>query len=108
LIYFLLECYSCAGRGDDKENRNLNMAKKEKTLRAKEAVEVFGRSHQTIRTWLKQGRFAGAYLEETPLGSFWLIPSSAVESFESKKVGRPPKPESELKHKRRTPKSQEN
>jgi hypothetical protein len=83
------------------------MAKKEKMVRAKEAAEMLGKSHQTIRTWLKQGRFPGAYLEETPLGSFWLIPVSAVESFVGKKVGRPPKPENELKNMRRTPKTED-
>jgi hypothetical protein len=78
------------------------MAKdKEELLKAKDVAIRLGKSEQTIRTWLKQGRFEGAFLEETPLGAYWLIPSSAVESFTLKKMGRPRKPLSELKGKPR-------
>jgi excisionase family DNA binding protein len=72
------------------------MRKKEpKMLTVKEVASQMGQTGQTIRTWLKRGRFPGARLEETPLGSYWLIPDTAVEGFELKKAGRPPKPKTE-------------
>lgn len=67
------------------------MARKEKMMTVKEAASQLGSSEQTIRTWLKRGRFPGAKLEETPLGSYWLIPQSAVDNFTPRKAGRPPK-----------------
>ena len=66
-------------------------------LTVKEVASQMGQTGQTIRTWLKKGRFPGARLEETPLGSYWLIPDTAVEKFTLKKAGRPPKPKAEAK-----------
>ena len=66
-------------------------------LTVKEVASQLGQTGQTIRTWLKKGRFPGARLEETPLGSYWLIPDTAVEGFTLKKAGRPPKPKAETK-----------
>jgi excisionase family DNA binding protein len=65
--------------------------KESKMLTVREVASEMGRTEQTIRTWLKKGRFPGAHLEETPLGSYWLIPDTAVKEFELKKAGRPPK-----------------
>lgn len=64
-------------------------------LTVKEAANLLGQSGQTVRTWLKKGRFPGARLEETALGSYWLIPDIAVEGFTLKKAGRPAKPQTE-------------
>ena len=74
---------------------------KDELLRVKEAANRLGKSEQTVRTWLKQNRFEGAFLEETPLGSFWQIPASSVDAFALRKAGRPRKPISELKGKPR-------
>ena len=72
------------------------MRKQESTmLTVKEVASRLGQTGQTIRTWLKKGRFPGARLEETPLGSYWLIPLAAVEGFTLKKAGRPPKSKAE-------------
>jgi excisionase family DNA binding protein len=67
------------------------MKMKEQMMTVREVANELGKSEQTVRTWLKRGRFPGAKLEETPLGPYWLIPSSAVESFSLRKAGRPPK-----------------
>lgn len=64
-------------------------------LTVKEVASQMGQTGQTIRTWLKKGRFPGARLEETALGSYWLIPATAVEGFTLKKAGRPAKPKTE-------------
>jgi excisionase family DNA binding protein len=60
-------------------------------MNVRETASALGRSEQTIRTWLKRGRFPGAKLEQTPIGSYWLIPRSAVDGFSLRKAGRPPK-----------------
>jgi excisionase family DNA binding protein len=67
------------------------MAKKEKALTVKEVANHLGVTDQTIRTWLKRGRFPGARLEETPLGSYWLIPQAALNGFSRRDAGRPAK-----------------
>lgn len=60
-------------------------------LTVREAANELGKSEQTIRTWLKRGRFPGAKLEQTPLGPYWLIPPGAVAAFTLRKAGRPRK-----------------
>lgn len=46
-------------------------------------------SYPTIVRWLKMGIVPGAELEETPAGSYWQIPESAV-NMQRPKVGRKP------------------
>jgi hypothetical protein len=46
---------------------------------------------RTVRLWCKQGRFTGARNVETPRGNYWLIPESALKTFERPQAGRPPK-----------------
>jgi len=52
-------------------------------------------SYPTIAQWVREGRFAGAELEETERGPIWRIPLASVKSFEPPKMGRPPKPKEE-------------
>ena len=48
-------------------------------------------SYPTIAQWVREGRFAGAELEETERGPIWRIPLASVKTFEPPKMGRPPK-----------------
>lgn len=61
-------------------------------LTVKEAAELVGAGETSIRLWARQGKFPGARQEETPFGSYWIIPESALDGFEKRNVGRPPKP----------------
>jgi hypothetical protein len=65
--------------------------KEKKMLKVSEVADILGKDDSSIRVWLKRGRFPGARLEETPIGSYWLIPADAVENFKLKKAGRPAK-----------------
>ena len=53
-----------------------------------ERLEV-GRS--TVNLWCRQGRFKGAHVEESPVGSYWLIPEAALAGFVKPKRGPAPK-----------------
>jgi hypothetical protein len=78
------------------------MKKKEPTmLTVKETAARIGAGESSVRLWASQGRFVGARQEETPFGSYWLIPESALEGFSNSGRGRPRKPLSELKGKPR-------
>lgn len=68
---------------------------KEKMLTVKEAAAKIGSAQASIRVWLSQGRFPGAYKESTPLGDYWLIPESEVAAFERRTPG--PRPGSKRK-----------
>lgn len=52
-------------------------------------------SYPTIAQWVREGRFAGAELEETERGPVWRIPVASVRTFEPPKMGRPPKAKAE-------------
>jgi hypothetical protein len=92
------------------------MAKKSgdiKMLTIREVSEVTGAAVSSIRVWLNDDqerakRFPNARKEDTPVGGYWLIPESDVQNYEGQKRGRPFKPDSELKHKRRVSKAQGN
>lgn len=73
----------------------------QKMLTVKEAAERIGAAEISVRIWASKGRFAGARKEQTPMGSYWVIPESALENFENPGRGRPQKPLSELKNKPR-------
>jgi hypothetical protein len=78
------------------------MAKgKDNMLTVKQAAERLDAAEVSVRMWVKAGRFPGAKKESTVFGDFWMIPESAVASFEKGKAGRPPRPDSELKYPRR-------
>ena len=70
-------------------------------LTVRETAGRIGAAESSVRLWVRQGKFAGARLEETPVGSYWMIPETALSSFEMGKAGRPQKPESELKYPRK-------
>jgi hypothetical protein len=69
--------------------------RQEKMLTTSEVVKQLDAPYQTVVSWIKKGLFPGAKLEETPRGPVWLIPSSDLESFERRPMGRPRKPKEE-------------
>jgi hypothetical protein len=79
----------------------------EKMYTIRQAAEITGASVTSLRIWLaneveRQKRFPNARKESSPIGDFWVIPESDIEGYVKLDRGRPLKPESELKHKRRT------
>jgi hypothetical protein len=60
-------------------------------LTAKETAARIGAGESSVRLWASQGRFPGARQEETPFGSYWLIPETALEGFTNPGRGRPRK-----------------
>lgn len=44
---------------------------------------------RTVRLWCKQGRFEGARSVATPRGDYWVIPVSALKTFQKPERGRP-------------------
>lgn len=78
-------------------------------LSVRDVASRTGAGESSVRIWAKEGRFPGAVLVEPPVGvSYWLIPETALEGFTKQERGRPFKPDSELKHKRRVSKAQSN
>jgi predicted site-specific integrase-resolvase len=63
------------------------MARKERMFTAVKFAEQMRISYPTVVRWLKRGLVPGARLEETPAGSYWQIPESAMK-MERPKVGR--------------------
>ncbi|MGH9759448.1 MAG: helix-turn-helix domain-containing protein [Blastocatellia bacterium] len=63
-----------------------------KMFTVKQAAERLGAAESSVRMWVRRGRFAGARLEESPIGAFWLIPEDSIESFRMGKPGRKPGP----------------
>jgi hypothetical protein len=61
----------------------------EHELTTAEAGTRLGRPERTIRLWCKQGRFEGARVMTTPRGDYWLIPESALKTFQVPPLGRP-------------------
>lgn len=62
-------------------------------LTTKEVAAILGAAESSVRMWARTGRFPGAEEEESPRGSYWLIPDTALEEFSMGKAGRPPKAE---------------
>ena len=58
-------------------------------LTAKEVAERIGAAESSVRMWARKGRFPGAELQETPVGSYWLIPDTALDDFKMRTAGRP-------------------
>jgi hypothetical protein len=74
------------------------MKKKEpKMLTTREVASLIGAAESSVRMWARKGRFPGAEEKESPRGSYWLIPDTALEGFSMGKAGRPPKPKTETK-----------
>ncbi len=68
------------------------------TVTTKEALNILRARglkvpYPTIALWVREGRFAGAELDEdNPRGAVWYIPRKSVESFTPPERGRKPKP----------------
>jgi hypothetical protein len=65
-----------------------------KTVNTKRARELLAErgikvSYPTLAQWVREGRFAGAGLEETDRGPVWRIPVDSIRAFEAPKIGRP-------------------
>jgi len=72
----------------------------EKMLTVREVAERLGAGESSIRIWAAEGRFPGATRESPPAGSpYWLIPEAALDGFEKRDAGRPPKPKEKAKSK---------
>lgn len=70
-------------------------ARKKDMLTVREVTERLDVGQSSVRLWAKDGRFPGAQLEESPAGSYWLIPDAALDSFSKQKPG--PKPSAKKK-----------
>lgn len=66
-------------------------------LTVKEVSNQIGAPLSTVRLWVQQGRFPGAELTESPVGTYWLIPDTALADFKKPERGRPPKAKEEKK-----------
>jgi len=60
-------------------------------LTAREVAARLGAGESSIRVWAREGRFPGAALVKSPVGSYWLIPDTALAGFVKRERGRPPK-----------------
>jgi hypothetical protein len=63
----------------------------EKTLTAKQIADRYDVAPSTARAWCLNGTLPGAYLKETELGSFWVVPESGLAKFVPPKPGPKPK-----------------
>ena len=63
----------------------------EKYLRASEVAKRYDVNSYTVKGWARSGLFPNAKLEETIVGSVWLIPESDLEGFAKPTQGRPKK-----------------
>ena len=68
---------------------------KKTVLTTQEAAERLSVAYQTVMAWIYQGKFPNAQKEDTPRGSYYLIPQSDIDSFEKPTRGRPPKAKAE-------------
>lgn len=66
-------------------------------LTARQFAEAISKPYPTVMSWLQTGKVPGAKLVESPIGSYYEIPSDAVIGFEPPKRGRPGKAVAEPK-----------
>ena len=66
------------------------MEKKE-MLTTQEIASEFGVAYQTVMAWIYNGAFPNAQKEETPRGSYYLVPRSDLDGFKPQRRGRPSK-----------------
>ena len=66
-------------------------------LSVAEVAQELGAAKRSVQMWAQSGRFQGAKRIETPGGHYWLIPKSALDGFEVRGRGRPPKTASAAK-----------
>lgn len=81
----------------------MHMGKVTKMLTVKEAAAYIGAGESSIRLWAKNGRFPNAVLEETPAGSYYLIPETDLKGFKVRGRGRPSKPKEKKADKKKSP-----
>jgi excisionase family DNA binding protein len=67
-------------------------------LTAAQVADRLNVGRSTVNLWCRQGRFPGAQMENSPVGSYWLIPESDLRGFKPPTLGRPPKLASTTKH----------
>jgi len=73
-------------------------------LSVQEVASKLNKPPSSIRIWAAKGRFPGAERIEPEYGvPYWLIPQSAVDNFEERAVGRPPKPGAARPRKKKGP-----
>jgi hypothetical protein len=70
---------------------------KAKMLSVSEVAQKIGAAKRSVQMWAQLGKFRGAKRVETPGGHYWLIPESALDGFEVRGRGRPPKAKSVAK-----------
>lgn len=63
----------------------------EKLLNARQIAERFNVAASTARAWCLSKILKGAYLKETELGSYWVVPESSLANFEPPRPGPKPK-----------------
>ncbi|MGH9760409.1 MAG: helix-turn-helix domain-containing protein [Blastocatellia bacterium] len=56
-----------------------------------EVAKRLGAGISSVKLWANHGKFPGAVREQTPVGSYWMIPETALEGFEMGRPGRPRK-----------------
>lgn len=66
-------------------------------LTTQQIADEFGVAYQTVMSWIYKGLFPNAQKEETPRGSYYLVPRGDLTDFKPQKRGRPPKPVDEGK-----------
>ncbi|MET0646724.1 MAG: helix-turn-helix domain-containing protein [Pyrinomonadaceae bacterium] len=76
-------------------------------LTAAEAAERLQVGRSTVNLWCRQGRLPGARREDSPVGSYWLIPVAALKTFVKPKRGPVPKVKPEKTPRRSSRKSRE-
>lgn len=64
---------------------------KKTLLTTQEVADKLSVAYQTVMAWVYQGKFPNVQKEDTPRGSYYLIPQSDIDNFERPTRGRPPK-----------------
>jgi hypothetical protein len=80
------------------------MRKKEEMINAQEFAEKVGKPYQTVMYWLRNELVPGVEVIQESRGPIYRIPLSSVQVIKESggpRRGRPLKPDSELKNKRR-------
>lgn len=65
---------------------------KAKMLSVSEVAQKIGAAKRSVQMWARMERFRGAKHIDTPGRNYWPIPESALDGFEVRGRGRPPKP----------------
>ena len=76
-------------------------------LTAAEVAERLQVGRSTVNLWCRQGKFTGARREDSPVGTYWLIPESALKTFVKPRRGPVPQAKPEKPARRSTRKRAE-